>query len=213
MSIAYTLIDYNVDVMFLTFLVSYDNANLGSVSISSFASYFDLIDVSKLIYLEMLLYMDKNCPRSICSILRNLRVHMKKTRLKNVNSYIAKFFCCLGMTFKVLPFIYRCMGSKHLPLEGNTIIHLDSHPDMLIPKGMPADTVWDKHELFRAKETHPEMLVFKYKIVELKYISKLTKTINRGRKLEQFERVSKRQPTAKCENYRFKGKYRNVSSL
>ncbi|KDR23297.1 putative ATP-dependent RNA helicase DDX20 [Zootermopsis nevadensis] len=48
----------------------------------------------------------------------------------------------------VLPFIYRCMGSKHLPLEGNTIIHLDSHPDMLIPKGMPADTVWDKHELF-----------------------------------------------------------------
>ncbi|XP_023718093.1 UPF0489 protein C5orf22 homolog [Cryptotermes secundus] len=49
---------------------------------------------------------------------------------------------------EVLPFIYRCMGSKHLPLEGNTIIHLDSHPDMLIPKGMPADTVWDKHELF-----------------------------------------------------------------
>nr|CAD7433618.1 unnamed protein product [Timema monikensis] len=49
----------------------------------------------------------------------------------------------------VLPFIYRCMGSKHLPLEGNTIIHLDSHPDMLIPKEMAADTVWDKHELFR----------------------------------------------------------------
>jgi len=49
---------------------------------------------------------------------------------------------------EVLPFIYRCMGSKHLPLEGNTIIHLDSHPDMLIPKDMPADTVWDKHELF-----------------------------------------------------------------
>ena len=51
---------------------------------------------------------------------------------------------------QVLPFIYRCMGSKHLPLEGNTIIHLDSHPDMLIPKDMPADTVWDKHELFRS---------------------------------------------------------------
>nr|CAD7202572.1 unnamed protein product [Timema douglasi] len=50
---------------------------------------------------------------------------------------------------EVLPFIYRCMGSKHLPLEGNTIIHLDSHPDMLIPKEMAADTVWDKHELFR----------------------------------------------------------------
>ncbi|XP_066994750.2 UPF0489 protein C5orf22 homolog [Anabrus simplex] len=49
---------------------------------------------------------------------------------------------------EVLPFIYQCMGSKHLPLEGNTLIHLDSHPDMLIPRGMPADTVWDKHELF-----------------------------------------------------------------
>nr|CAD7407913.1 unnamed protein product [Timema poppensis] len=53
------------------------------------------------------------------------------------------------MSMVVLPFIYRCMGSKHLPLEGNTIIHLDSHPDMLIPKEMAADTVWDKHELFR----------------------------------------------------------------
>lgn len=49
---------------------------------------------------------------------------------------------------EVLPFIYRCMGSKHLPFEGNTFVHLDSHPDMLIPKEMPADTVWDKNQLF-----------------------------------------------------------------
>ncbi|XP_020279012.1 UPF0489 protein C5orf22 homolog [Pseudomyrmex gracilis] len=49
---------------------------------------------------------------------------------------------------EVLPFIYRCVGSKHLPFEGNTFIHLDSHPDMLIPKDMPADTVWDKNKLF-----------------------------------------------------------------
>ncbi|GLH01502.1 Uncharacterized protein GBIM_07639 [Gryllus bimaculatus] len=48
----------------------------------------------------------------------------------------------------VLPFIYRCIGSKHLSLENNTLIHLDSHPDMGIPKGMPADAVWDKYELF-----------------------------------------------------------------
>ncbi|XP_043479199.1 UPF0489 protein C5orf22 homolog [Leptopilina heterotoma] len=47
-----------------------------------------------------------------------------------------------------LPCIYRCLGSKHLPFEGNTIIHLDSHPDMLIPKDMNADTVWDKQQLF-----------------------------------------------------------------
>ncbi|XP_043264702.1 UPF0489 protein C5orf22 homolog [Colletes gigas] len=49
---------------------------------------------------------------------------------------------------EVLPFIYRCLGSKHLPFEGNTFIHLDSHADMLIPKEMPAETVWDKNELF-----------------------------------------------------------------
>ncbi|XP_077268606.1 misexpression suppressor of ras 6 [Temnothorax americanus] len=49
---------------------------------------------------------------------------------------------------EVLPHIYRCMGSKHLPFEGNTFVHLDSHPDMLIPKEMPADVVWDKDRLF-----------------------------------------------------------------
>ncbi|KAF7407643.1 hypothetical protein HZH66_002180 [Vespula vulgaris] len=49
---------------------------------------------------------------------------------------------------EVLPFIYRCLGSKHLPFEGNTFIHLDSHPDMLIPKTMSADIVWNKDELF-----------------------------------------------------------------
>lgn len=49
---------------------------------------------------------------------------------------------------EVLPFIYRAIGSKKLPLEGNVIIHLDSHPDMLVPKGMSADLVWDKYKLF-----------------------------------------------------------------
>ncbi|XP_015609002.1 UPF0489 protein C5orf22 homolog isoform X2 [Cephus cinctus] len=49
---------------------------------------------------------------------------------------------------EVLPFVYRCIGSKHLPFEGNTLVHLDSHPDMLLPKDMSADTVWDKERLF-----------------------------------------------------------------
>lgn len=49
---------------------------------------------------------------------------------------------------EVLSFIYRCLGSKHLPFEGNTFVHLDSHPDMLIPKTMLANTVWDKNQLF-----------------------------------------------------------------
>ncbi|XP_046671870.1 UPF0489 protein C5orf22 homolog [Homalodisca vitripennis] len=51
---------------------------------------------------------------------------------------------------EVLPFIYKCIGSKHLPLMGNTLLHFDSHPDMLIPQGMNADTVFDKYELFSA---------------------------------------------------------------
>ncbi|XP_032665558.1 UPF0489 protein C5orf22 homolog isoform X2 [Odontomachus brunneus] len=49
---------------------------------------------------------------------------------------------------EVLPFIYRCLGSKHLPFQDNTFIHLDSHPDMVIPPAMQADIVWDKLRLF-----------------------------------------------------------------
>ncbi|XP_043921270.1 UPF0489 protein C5orf22 homolog isoform X2 [Protopterus annectens] len=47
----------------------------------------------------------------------------------------------------VLPYIYRAMGSKHLPIGDITLVHLDSHPDMLIPVNMPADTVFDKDAL------------------------------------------------------------------
>lgn len=49
---------------------------------------------------------------------------------------------------EVLPFIYRNIGSKHLPLEGIGFVHFDSHPDMSIPKEMPADDVYDKNKLF-----------------------------------------------------------------
>jgi len=49
---------------------------------------------------------------------------------------------------EVVPHLYRAMGSRHLPLEGNTIVHLDSHPDLGVPPSMPADTVFDKEELF-----------------------------------------------------------------
>ncbi|XP_018049868.1 PREDICTED: UPF0489 protein C5orf22 homolog [Atta colombica] len=68
-------------------------------------------------------------------------------------SYIRKYFKKTPVYVvedhdEVLPFIYRCMGSKHLPFEGNTFVHLDSHPDMLIPKEMLADRVWDKNQLF-----------------------------------------------------------------
>lgn len=48
----------------------------------------------------------------------------------------------------VLPFIYRAIGSKHLPASNITFIHFDSHPDLLIPVNMSADTVFDKEALF-----------------------------------------------------------------
>lgn len=48
---------------------------------------------------------------------------------------------------EVLEFILRCLGSRHLPFENNKIIHFDSHPDMTIPKYMPAEFVRDKAKL------------------------------------------------------------------
>lgn len=50
----------------------------------------------------------------------------------------------------VLPFIYRCIGSKHLPFRGNVLIHLDSHPDMLIPQDLKPEVVFDKVALFES---------------------------------------------------------------
>lgn len=48
----------------------------------------------------------------------------------------------------VLPFIYRCIGSKYLPFRGNVLLHFDSHPDMLMPQDMQPELVLDKEALF-----------------------------------------------------------------
>lgn len=44
----------------------------------------------------------------------------------------------------VLEFILKCLASRYLPFENNTILHFDSHPDLCFPRSMPANFVFDK---------------------------------------------------------------------
>ncbi|XP_050334974.1 UPF0489 protein C5orf22 homolog [Bactrocera neohumeralis] len=47
----------------------------------------------------------------------------------------------------VLEFIYRCLATRHLPLENNILIHFDSHPDMVISREIPASASYDKETM------------------------------------------------------------------
>ncbi|XP_067648258.1 UPF0489 protein C5orf22 homolog [Eurosta solidaginis] len=47
----------------------------------------------------------------------------------------------------VLEFIYRCLATRHLPLENNLLVHFDSHPDMVISREIPASASYDKETM------------------------------------------------------------------
>jgi len=62
--------------------------------------------------------------------------------LKNIPVYIEEDH------HDVLPHIYKLIGAKNLPVENNTLVHFDSHPDMLIPKDLTPEEAYDKYQLF-----------------------------------------------------------------
>ena len=48
--------------------------------------------------------------------------------------------------------IYRAIRRKALPFSGTVLVHFDAHPDLLVPKEMPAATVWQPRQLFSELE-------------------------------------------------------------
>ncbi|GIX76779.1 UPF0489 protein C5orf22 homolog [Caerostris darwini] len=45
---------------------------------------------------------------------------------------------------EVLYHIYRAIGSKKIPLENGLMIHFDSHPDLVVPKHLDAERIFEK---------------------------------------------------------------------
>ena len=71
-----------------------------------------------------------------------------KKRKKELRSYRNTPAWICEYHQEVLPYIYRAIGSKHLPFSGITLLHFDSHPDLMAPLDMEAENVYDKEILF-----------------------------------------------------------------
>jgi hypothetical protein len=49
---------------------------------------------------------------------------------------------------QVLPHIFRSVGAKHLPANGNAMVHFDSHPDLLLPANLQASDASNVYVLY-----------------------------------------------------------------
>ncbi|GBL89821.1 UPF0489 protein C5orf22 [Araneus ventricosus] len=45
---------------------------------------------------------------------------------------------------EVLYHIYRAVGAKKIPFENGLMIHFDSHPDLVVPKHLDAERIYEK---------------------------------------------------------------------
>ena len=55
----------------------------------------------------------------------------------------------LMSVLQVVPHIHCAIASRHLPMSGIPMVHLDSHPDLLLPLHLQADDIFNKDKLYR----------------------------------------------------------------
>lgn len=50
----------------------------------------------------------------------------------------------------VLELLLPALANRYLPLQNNLMIHFDSHPDLCVPRQMPADCIYDRRTLLES---------------------------------------------------------------